>query len=196
MLAQLLSSKPKSKLVNLFLANSARSFSFTELRVSTGCPSVLLKKTIRELDKIGFLLVYEKRRIRYYQINKHFALYPELVGLLRKIKQVPQDLLAKNVSRAGDLRFAAITGVFAGRPRMDTDILLVGKIGPTKLKKFLKLAEKFAEAEVNYTVLSVSEFEYRKSMNDRFVKNILENDPVIVVDKIKRRNIAKLVYKL
>lgn len=196
MLAQLLSSKPKSKLVNLFLANPARSFSFTELRVSTGCSSVLLKKTIRELDKIGFLIVHEKHRVRYYQTNKHFALYPELVTLLRKVKQVPQDLLARNAARVGDLKFVAITGVFAGRPRIDTDILLVGKVSPAKLKKFLKLAERFAEAEVNYTVLSPSEFEYRKIMNDRFVKNILENDPVVVLDKIKRRNIAKLVYKL
>lgn len=196
MLAQLLSSKPKSKLINLILAHPGRSFSKTELRVSTGSTTRLLRKTITELSKIEFLISHEKKRKKYYQINKHFALYPELVILLRKIKHVPEDLLAHWASRVGEGKFVALTGVFAGRPRMETDILFVGKIGQRKFAKFLKLAEKFAEQPVSYTVFSQSEFEYRKIMNDRFVKNILENNPVVVVDKLKQRSIAKLVYKL
>lgn len=187
MLAQLLSSKPKTKLINLFLAHPGRSFSFTELKVSSGCSKNLLKKTLNELKKMDFLLIHEKGT-KYYQINKHFPLYPELVQLLRKAKKIPEDILAKNILKTGSCKFIALTGVFAGKPRIETDILFVGRIAGKKLKDAIKLAEKFAEQEISYTVMAPSEFEYRKIMNDRFVKNILDNGPVILTDRTKTRS--------
>lgn len=187
MLAQLLSSKPKTNLINLFLSHPKRAFSSTELRLDSKCPGPVLKVTLKELDRMGFLNVFEKRRVKYYQMNRRFALYPELVGFLRKTKHVPKDVLAQAATRVGDCRMVALTGVFVGRPRLETDLLFVGKVSTAKLARFLKLAIKLAEQEVGYTIFTSAEFEYRKLMNDRFVKNILENDPVLVVDKIKRR---------
>ena len=195
MLAQLLSSKPKSRLVNLFLANSGRSFSVTELRQSTNAPQKLLAITIKELSRMGFLITYVKDKNRYYQVDKHFPLYPELMSLLRKVKNPPADLLAREAIKVGDCKLVVLTGVFAGKPRIETDALFVGKVSPAKLSRFLKLAEKFAEREINYTIFTLNEFEYRKIMNDRFVKNIMENEPLVLIDKLKNKTITKLVYK-
>jgi len=191
MLAQLLASKPKSKLINLFLAHPERSFSQTELRVTVHMGPTLLKKTIRELLKMEFLVFTEKKHVRYYQVNRHFALYPELVNMLRKNKTMPQDLLAAAATRVGECKLIAFTGVFVGRPRIETDILFVGKVSARKLESFLKLAEKFAEQEVSYSIFTQSEFEYRMGMNDRFVKNILENGPAIILDKTKSRSTVR-----
>ncbi|OGE81239.1 MAG: hypothetical protein A3H72_01350 [Candidatus Doudnabacteria bacterium RIFCSPLOWO2_02_FULL_48_8] len=196
MLTHLLSSKPKSKLVNLLLTHPGRSFSLTELRLSTGCRGKLLVSTVRELTRVDFVYASERAHHRYYQINRHFALYPELVSMLRKVKHSPHDLLALKLAAVRECRFAALSGVFIGRPRMETDILLVGKVRPAQLSRLLKFATRLAEGEINYTIFDTNEFEYRKIMNDRFVKNVLENNPVIVVDKTKNRSIARLVYKL
>ncbi|MBI2356376.1 MAG: hypothetical protein HYV13_04200 [Candidatus Doudnabacteria bacterium] len=196
MLTQLLSSKPKGRLINLFLAHPNRSFALTQLRADSGMNTVLLAKTIKELRKIDFLSQTEKNRKKYYQVNKHFALYPELLSMLRKMKHSPADSMAKKAAKVGDCKLVVLTGVFAGHPRVETDVLFVGRVSGARLSKFLRFASKMAEAEVNYTVLTPQEFEYRKIMNDRFVKNILENNPVVVVDKTKNRSIAKLVYKL
>lgn len=195
MLAQLLSSKPKTQLVNLFLAHPNRSFSFTELRVTSECSTPMLKQTLKELTKTDFLVTIPKNRVKYYQMNRHFALYPELVNLLRKVKKLPEDLLARQAAKVGDSKLVLLTGVFVGKPRIETDCLFVGKISQASLNRFLNLAEKFAEQEINFTVFSNQEFEYRKIMNDRFLKNIVENSPVVVIDKTKQRTIAKLVYK-
>jgi len=187
MLAQLLSSKPKTQLINLLLAHPKRAFSFTELRLLSRCPQKLLRATLRELDKMNFLVTSEKKRIRYYQMNRRFALYPELIGFLRKAKHVPKDILALAAGRVGDCKLVALTGVFVGKPRVETDLLFVGRISASRLENFLKLASKLAEQEVGFTVLTPQEFDYRRVMNDRFVKNILENDPVLAVDKIKKK---------
>ena len=185
MLAQLLSSKPKTQIINLLLAHPSRSFSLTELRASTNCSTALLKQTIKELAKMDFLSFVQKNRVRYYQVNRHFPLYPELINLLRKAKSMPPDLLSEMAARLGDCKLVLLTGVFTGRPRIETDLLFVGKPKGAKLNRLLRLAEKFAEQEINYTIFSTSEFEYRQIMNDRFLKNIMENSPLIVIDKTR-----------
>jgi hypothetical protein len=195
MLAQLLSSKPKSRLVNLFLAHPSRSFSLTELRQSTDSQQKLLMATIKELARMGFLTTLSKERNKYYQVNKHFPLYPELTNLLRKIKKPPVDFLAREAVKVGDCKLIVLTGVFAGKPRVETDVLFVGKVSQARLSRFLKLAEKFAEREISYTIFTMQEYEYRKIMNDRFIKNIMENEPLVLMDKLKNKTIAKLVYK-
>ena len=173
-------------MINLLLAHPGRAFSFTELRIHSKCPSKLLKLTLKELDRMQFLNITEKNRVNYYQTNKHFALYPELVNLLRKVRNVPIDELARQAAKVGNCKLVALTGVFVGRPRIETDLLFVGKISPKRLENFLKLAYKFAEQEISFTIFTPAEFEYRKTLNDRFIKNILENNPILVVDKTKK----------
>lgn len=187
MLSQLLSSKPKTNLINLFLAHPGRSFSFTELRINAGANTKILKQTIKELDKIDFLNTSLKNRIKYYQMNKHFPLYPELVSLLRKVKSIPSDDLVKQAARLGPAKLIALTGVFVGKPRIESDLLIVGSVSKKKLNNFLVLAEKYAEQEINYTIFTNQEFEYRKIMSDRFLKNILENNPIFVINKTKQK---------
>jgi hypothetical protein len=196
MLSQLLSSKHKSAVVNLFLAHPSRSFTATEIKAASQCPNKLMLQTIRELNKMGFLIVIERGKSKYYQVDKHFALFPELVSLLRKNRKLPEDLLAKELAKLSECRLIVITGIFVGRPRIETDILLVGKVSERRMLKALKLAQKFAEHEINYTIMPLAEFEYRKIMSDRFIKNILENNPVVVTDKTKNKSVLKLVQKL
>ncbi len=194
MLSQLLSSKHKSGVVNLFLANPGRAFSLTEIKFATQCPPKLMLQTVRELGKMGFLIVHERNRVRLYQVDRHFALYPELVSMIRKAKNPPKDLLVKEFGKF-DCKLILLTGIFVGRPRIESDLLIVGKISEKRLQKSLKVAEKYAEQEVNYTLMPYSEFEYRKMMSDRFVKNILENSPVVVLDKTKNKSIIKLLQR-
>jgi hypothetical protein len=195
MLSQLLSSKHKSGVVNVFLAHPGRSFASAEIKAATKCPNKLLVETLKELVKMGFLLVGERDRVKYYQVDKHFALFPELLGLLRKMKKLPPDLLVKELSKLKDCKVVILTGIFVGKPRIETDILLVGKVSEKRLANNLKLIEKLAEHQVNYTVMPVAEFEYRKIMSDRFIKNILENGPVVVTDRTKNKSIIKLVSR-
>jgi hypothetical protein len=147
-----------------------------------------LKETLKELNKIEFLNISGKNKVKYYQMNKHFALYPELVSLLRKVRQIPSDDLFRQAEKLAPTKLVVLTGVFVGKPRVETDLLIVGKITTKKLNKFLELAEKYAEQEINFTVFTPQEFDYRKIMNDRFLKNVLENNPVIVIDKTKKKH--------
>lgn len=187
MFSELLTSKPKTKLLNLLLTFPKRAFSMTELRLSSGCSTPSLKETMKDLAKTGFVNIVEKNRVKYYRMNKQFNLYPELVGLLQKAKATPEDILAKAAAKVGDCKLVVLTGVFAGRPRVETDLLFVGKAMGAKLKKVLQLAERLAEQEINYTIFTQQEYDYRHIMSDRFLKSVMENEPVIVIDKMKKK---------
>jgi len=196
MLSLLLTSKNKSAVVNLFLAHPLRSFSMPEIKAASGCPPKVLAETIKELVKMGFLVSTASGKVRFYQVDKRFALFPELVGMLRKAKRVPPDLLAKELSKLKECKLILITGTFTGRPRIESDILLVGKVGEAKMARMLKAVEKLTGHQVNYTLMPVAEFDYRKIMSDRFIKNVLENWPVIVLDKTKNKSITKLLQHM
>jgi len=187
MFSQILESKPKTKLLNLLLTYPKRAFSLTEMRLSSGCNTPILKDLLKDLVKMGFVAVIEKNRVKYYRMNRQFNLYPELVGLLRKAKGNPEDLLAKAAAKMGDCKLVVLTGVFVGKVRVETDLFFVGKVSPAKLKKLLELAEKLAEQEINYTVFTKEEYDYRHIMNDRFLKNVMENDPIVIIDKLRRK---------
>jgi hypothetical protein len=195
MLSNLLSSKYKSGVVNLFLAHPGRAFAPAEIKASTACPNKVLVQTLKELMKLGFLMTVERSKIKFYKVDKHFALYPELVAMLRKNKKLPQDLLVKELAKLSDCKVVILTGVFVGKPRIESDILLVGKVTEKRLANTIKLAEKFAEHQVNYTIMPMAEFDYRKIMSDRFLKNVLENHPLVVTDKTKNKSVVKLVNR-
>jgi DNA-binding HxlR family transcriptional regulator len=128
MFGQILASKPKTQLLNVFLTFPERAFSLTELRLTSGSSTQILKETLKDLVKMGFVNSIDKNRVKYFQMNRQFNLYPELVGMLRKVKKLPEDLLAKQSTKLGDAKFVALTGVFVGKPRVETDILVVGKV--------------------------------------------------------------------
>lgn len=196
MLSILLESKQKSSIVHLFLANPGRCFTLTEIKTTTKVPNAKVIDTLKELGRMGFLLVHQQNKVKAYQVDKHFALYPELLTVLRKTKKIPADLLVKELNKLSECKLIIVTGIFVGRVRIESDILLVGKVGEKKLAKTLKFAEKMAEQEVRFTVMPLAEFEYRKIMSDRYVKNVLENNPVIVADRTKNKSIIKLVSKM
>lgn len=187
MFTQLLTSKPKTKLLNLLLNFPKRAFSMTELRLSSGCSSQSLKETMKDLVKTEFVIVVERGRVKYYRMNRQFNLYPELVGLLQRSKAKPEDILAKAASKMAECKLVVLTGLFAGKPRVETDLLFVGKASGAKLKKVLEFAERLAEQEISYTIFDQKEYDYRHIMNDRFLKSVMENEPVVVIDKMKKK---------
>jgi hypothetical protein len=59
----------------------------------------------------------------------------------------------------------------------------VGDVNPTQLSKFIGEVEKQEGKDMRYAVLSLSEFLYRKEVNDRFVNLVLGSKKQVLADK-------------
>lgn len=174
--------KRKARVLQFFLSRPERSFFAGELRKKLGSRG--LENDLTALVKQGLLFSTRKRGNKYYRINSKHPQYLDLKNWAKRIKRVAEDDLVKIVRRLPGVKLAVLSGFLAGENKLECDLLLVGKFPAKKLDNFVKSAESLVDNEINYAVMDLAEFDYRKNTFDRFMKDIFENTHVVLVDKI------------
>jgi len=120
---------------------------------------------------------------KYYQANKSFVLFEEIKALILKSQVLYEKDFIKKLNKIGTPKLFILTGVFVNRPSLPVDMLIVGKVNKPRLIKVVKDLEKEMGREINFTLMDVKEFKYRKDITDVFLYSILDGDKVIVVDE-------------
>jgi len=185
-LQDLMISRVRVKLLELFFSHGEEMYYVREI-------TRLIKEEInavrRELDRmVGFgLLKSEQRGNRlYYRLNSRYLFFSELkqmvaktTGLGKKIRQSKRKL--------GEVSFVIFSTKFVMgiKPAKDeVEILVVGKVVLKELDLLIKQEEEKLEREINYTVLSKEEFEFRKQRRDPFVMEILLTPYVMIIGDV------------
>jgi len=126
----------------------------------------------------------KKRLKKYFKVDTDFVLYQELRALILKSQLLLQRDLKRKINDAGTVSYLALTGSFLGRQDMPVDMFIVGRINSDKLKRLIKSFEKSLGTEINYSVMTVKEFNYRRQITDKFLFSILESPKIVLMDKI------------
>ena len=186
MLEAIINSKDDSVILAFLLAAPARAFSIIEisrrLKLSHGKAAHALNK----LADAGLLKGFAKKGKKYYLLNQRYQLLPDI----RKQMGRPggyQDELFGAIKRLGEVKAAFLSGIFCGQPSLPVDLLLVGKINLKKLSDFLKAAGNMMGQEINYSVMTVGEFELRRDTFDKFIKDIFDYPHIVVVDSLGKK---------
>lgn len=184
MLEKLFGSKSRVKLLTLLLTNPDQAFFVRELtrRLDERINSV--RRELANLEKMGMVTSVEKNRKRYYIINQKFNYFPELRALFLKAGVSPDTRLIKQLKDVGKVSLAVLSGIFSRYQGAKADILIVGEVDKKKLEKIIKELEDDMSEEINYTVMSKDEFEYRAKMMDRFLRDVFDHDHTVAIDKI------------
>lgn len=186
MLENLLNSKLKKKLLQIFFALPQRGFSAAELKEMSGGRKGQLLEALRGFVKAQVVSIGTKRQKRFFRINPHFRLYGELEDLVSEGYLEVEDLVAKRLKQIPNLKLAVLSGVFTLEPQLPVDLLLVGQgINRLRLLRILTEIEKLIGQELNYTIMSPEEYEYRQLMNDRLVRDLLDYPHLIVFNTLK-----------
>ena len=183
MFEKYLENRNQSALIGFFLASPERAFYYGEIQKRTGLRSLdlLLLSFVRE----GFLTTFSKKSKKYYRVNQNSPVYLELKFSIGKNFKGYEDELSKYLRKIPGIKAAVLSGIFVGQPQMECDLVLAGKMPIVKLEELEKGLTKLMGQEVNYAVFSVEEYKYRKSIFDRFMKDIFENDHLVLFDKTK-----------
>jgi vacuolar-type H+-ATPase subunit I/STV1 len=177
LLERMFGSRTRVKLLTLFLRNPNESFYVRELTRKLKERINSIRRELNNLAKIGLLVSNRKDFKRFYKVNANFSLFDELRTLFVKATATPKEKLAGKLKRVGRISYACLSGTFTRSPSK-VDLFVVGDAKKEKLHNFVKWLEKEQGQEVNYTVMSKNEFEYRKELGDRFIKTILENEKI------------------
>lgn len=162
---------------------------FTEAELSKSLSKKMLNggRTLRELEKLGAV-----KKLRnsdtgeyVYRANKHWLLYDEFRALFVKAQLLIENDIERKLPRLGSIRLFVLTGMFVGDHGAPTDILIVGKINQRALSNLVTSFEEEIGQEVNYTALSMSEYQFRRNVGDRFLHNITDNRHVVIANYLE-----------
>jgi|YNPNPStandDraft_1061719.scaffolds.fasta_scaffold09395_4 DNA-binding MarR family transcriptional regulator len=185
-LEHLFGSKTRARILNLFFANPSKSFYLREIarRIDVRLNSV--RREIKNLRRYDIVLEENHSSSdlkRFFILNTNSLLYPELRALILKGNLFLENDLAKTISKIGSVSLILLGGVFVDDKDAQTDILIVGQLSNDKVEKIIRDFEKKLGFEIRYTLMSKSEYKYRKLVGDKFLYSVLESKHIVALDR-------------
>ncbi len=75
------------------------------------------------------------------------------------------------------------SGVMVYESDSKIDLVVAGnQLDETKVKSLIKVLERETGSSLNYTIMSLDDLDYRLSIRDKFVLNVLESKHITVLD--------------
>lgn len=193
-LSEIFSSATLAKIMRLFFLSPEDVFEIKDIAERIQAPSSKVRKEIFRLKKIkfilpaskeivleqkkGFRIRKKKRKVKGWRLNSGFLLYRPLKALLLNAAPVARGDFLRKLKKAGRLQLIILSGFFLTSDDMreqSVDLLVVGDgIKRGAIDKAIRFVESKIGKELNYTVLTTKEFQYRKEMRDKFIRNILD----------------------
>jgi len=183
MLEDIVVSRVRVKLLDLFLSNLQELYHVRELVRKTGEEINAVRRELFHLEQISFLKKEPRGNRLYYWANNNYPLFSDLLSIVAKETGLGEQII-KNKNRMGKISFCVFSGKFVRkmeRKEDEVDILVVGSIVMPELAGLIKAEEEKRGKEINYTVMTEEEFEFRKKRRDPFLWGILNNSKVMII---------------
>lgn len=189
------------KIMRLFLFNTEDIFDVVDISEKSKVSKDTAKKEISLLEKSKLIkrknfskLVIKKKGKKFkeskikttgYYLNQDFPYITPLKQLLIKTKTLETGEIIKKLSKAGKLKLVIVSGVFIERKDSRVDLFIVGNnINKSVLGNAIKTIEAELGKELNYVYFETPDYEYRVSMYDKLVRDVLDYPHEVLLDKI------------
>ena len=199
-LGLLFGSEARVKVMRLFLFNPETYFDIGMICQKSKVNQKNVKREILTLEKANLIkkrsffkaikkkkrgkMVEIKKRTKGYYLNSSFSYLTSLKQLLMSTKTFEDEKIVRSLSRAGKLKFITVAGVFIQDKDSRLDMLIVGNnVNKTALSNAIKQIEAELGSEIVYAYFENPDFEYRLSMNDKLVRDVLDYPHKVLLDR-------------
>jgi predicted nucleotidyltransferase len=161
MLSYLITSNTKRQILTFFIVHPDERFYHFDLARRLELPSSAVHTELKKLEKIGFLESERVANIVFYWLNKDFALYHELKGIVLKTMGVAAEI-QNNLEKIGSIDFAFIYGSVAKNQedaKSDIDLMVIGDPDMDALYNAVTKAERSLSREVNLSTFDLREWQ-------------------------------------
>jgi hypothetical protein len=200
-LEKLFGGAAKVKIINLYLFNPDSAFDTSQAAERAQISTGVARKEIDNLEKIGFIKPksyikearrQKNRRIETYRkrtngwtLDQKFPYIEAIKSFLSNINPFKHKDIIDRISRAGKIQLLIISGIFIKDPDSRVDLLVVGDtIKESQLDSIIKIIESEIGKEIRYAVFETSEFNYRYSMFDKLIRDILDYPHEKIINKL------------
>ena len=194
MIDALFGSKTRVKLLHLFLNNPGKAFYVREITRLIDEQINSVRRELANMLKVGIIDSETSDNKLYYQVNQRYEYYVPLRAIFanEKVAALQNETTSgvaqswrKDLAQLTGARLIILSGVLVEGSSSTVDVLIVGDARPAQLKKIMKTIETSEGREINYALLTYSDFSYRLSVRDRFVSEIISQKYTTLVDTEK-----------
>lgn len=187
MIEQLLGSKTRVKLLQLFLSNPNRSFYVREITRKIDEQINSVRRELSNLLNIGIIVSDTTNNRLYYEVNQSYEFYDPLRAIFgsgdsSEGKKVAKTKESDEIKALGNVELLLYTGQFTRDERAGVDVVIVGNTNANAVQKFVTELEKQEGKELRYSVMTLADFQYRQQVRDRFLGQILGAKTQVVID--------------
>jgi len=183
-LSDIITSRVRIRLIELFYADVTEMY---HVRGVTREVKEEINAVRRELERLydAGILKKEARGNRvYYWARPDYQYFEDLLSMVSKNTGLGHDLI-ENKNKLGKVGYVMFSGSFARRKNRkhedSVDVLVVGEIVLPELATLIRKEESKRKHEINYTVMSREELDFRKKRRDPFLSGILSNSRVMII---------------
>lgn len=184
LLDDIIISRVRVKILTLFLSNPGMIFHVRDIVRKLDEEINAVRRELGHMEKAGMVSKEQRANRLFYMFRKDYPLFYELMELIGKTSGLGADLL-KNKVKLGKIKYAMISGRYLRgiqkKSSTDVDLLIVGNVVLPELAQIVKAEEVRRERELNYTVMTEDEFQFRKRRRDPFVLSIMEHSRVMII---------------
>lgn len=185
MVEQLFGSKTRVKLLQLFYSNPNRSFYVREITRKIDEQINSVRRELSNLLNIGIITSDNTNNKLYYEVNQKYEFYEplrQIFGGKRSAKAATKTDDQDELKALGHIELLIYTGQFTRDESAGIDLLLVGSLNGNAVQKFVSDLEAKEGKDIRYTMMSASDFQYRRTIRDRFVTQLLNAKKQVLVD--------------
>lgn len=183
-IGDIVTSKVRVKLLELFFSDVTEMYHVRgivrEVKEEINAVRICLEK----FEKEGIVKKEPRGNRIYYWLRNDYPLYGDILSIVAKTTGLGLQIV-ENKRKIGNISFVMFSGRFVRRLKKkredDIDILVVGEVVLPELATLVRLEESKRAAEINYTVMSREEFDFRKKRRDPFLLGILASSRVMII---------------
>ncbi|MEA2020269.1 MAG: helix-turn-helix domain-containing protein [Patescibacteria group bacterium] len=175
MLENLFTSQVRIDMLKLLLSDAGEEYYVREITRAVGTEINAVRRELKNLESLRLVKKWQRGNRLYYKVVTDHPLYDPLLALISHEAGLG-GLIVKHKRKLGNVKYAFIAKALP-RGRVaeegDVDLVLVGDINVEVLKQYIRKAEKEHNHEINYMILSETEFNALKSRKDTFINKVL-----------------------
>lgn len=183
-ISDIITSKVRIKILELFFSNLSEMYHVRGVVRQTKEEINAVRRELDRLDKAGIFKKEKRGNRLYYWVREDYEFFGDILAMVAKTRGLGSEIIS-NKAKIGRISFIMFSGKFVRRkPRKkddEVDILVVGDIVVPELANLIRVEESKRGKEINYTVMSREEFDFRKKRRDPFLLGILSGSRVMVV---------------
>ncbi|KKU03905.1 MAG: Transcriptional regulator [Candidatus Woesebacteria bacterium GW2011_GWC2_47_16] len=183
-LSDIITSKVRIKILELFYSNLGEMYHVRGIVREIKEEINAVRRELGKLESVGILKKEPRGNRVYYFLRNDYPHSGDLLSIIAKTTGLGRSLIESR-NKIGKVGFIMFSGRFArgkGRKKEeDVDILVVGDVVLPELAALIRLEESKKNREINYTVMSREEFDFRKKRRDPFLLSILSGSRTMII---------------